>query len=151
MAKKEVSNFRMIHDPKAPTEYGRPLYLICFSSLQLCLVQGKDVGGHDIKLSECPTEELVRWYLAEQAKAEGRGAAQNHSGLLSFLDPSNPKPTKTTKNKIPSQRPNKITRKTQFSISLRNACLCIFEKMKKTKIEVNDSTMRASVDHATLH
>ena len=63
MAKKEVPNFRMIHDPKAPTEYGRPLYLTCFSSLQLCLVQGKDVGGHDIKvydLNPFAVADLIR-------------------------------------------------------------------------------------------
>lgn len=52
MGRKEVMNFRMVRDSKAPTEYGRPLHFTCFSSLQLCLVQGKNVGGHDIKLSD---------------------------------------------------------------------------------------------------
>ena len=111
--------------------------------------------GSGLGASDRRTRSMV-YSVTDKGRRRKRRCAksQRTSLFLSFLDPSKPKPTKTTKNKIPSQRPNEATRKTQFPISLilrsldrvpsfRVLCLCIFETMKKTKIEVNDNMMRA--------
>ena len=69
MQAKEVRNFRMLKDVKAPTPYGRPLYFTCFSSLRLCVVQGRNIGGDDIK-----TRDLNPFAVADIVKISSPGS-----------------------------------------------------------------------------
>ena len=75
--------------------------------------------GSGLGASDRRTRSMV-YSVTDKGRRRKRRCAksQRTSLFLSFLDPSKPKPTKTTKNKIPSQRPNEATRKTQFPISL---------------------------------
>ena len=113
--------------------------------------------GSGLGASDRRTRSMV-YSVTDKGRRRKRRCAksQRTSLFLSFLDPSKPKPTKTTKNKIPSQRPNEATRKTvsdksdfdhltEYPVSgcFVFVSFCIFETMKKTKIEVNDSMMRA--------
>ena len=107
--------------------------------------------GSGLGASDRRTRSMVYSVTDKGRKRKRRCAKSQRTSLfLSFLDPSKPKPTKTTKNKIPSQRPNEATRKNAVSdkSDFEAGCFvfvsfCIFETMKKTKIEVNDSMMRA--------
>ena len=114
--------------------------------------RGSGLGAFDRR-----TRSMV-YSVTDKGRRRKRRCAksQRTSLFLSFLDPSKPKPTKTTKNKIPSQRPNEATRKTvsdksdldhvtayPVSCCFFFVSFSIFETMKKTKIEVNDSMMRA--------
>ena len=107
--------------------------------------------GSGLGASDRRTRSMVYSATDKGRRRKRRCAKSQRTSLfLSFLDPSKPKPTKTTKNKIPSQRPNETTQKNTVSdkSDFEAGCFvlvsfCIFETMKKTKIEVNDSMMRA--------
>ena len=71
--------------------------------------------GSGLGASDRRTRSMVYSATDKSRRRKRRCAKSQRTSLfLSFLDPSKPKPTKTTKNKIPSQRPNEATRKKQF-------------------------------------